>query len=160
MQDELTIRPTSPATAEAQALIAELDAYQSALYPAKSNHLDSCETLQQDHVHFLGAFKQKNFEREQLVATGAIKIFDEYAEIKRLYVLSIYRGQGIARRLVSALEDCAQNNGVQCTRLETGIHQAEAIKLYKTLGYRRISPFGTYANDPLSVFMGKKLTNR
>ena len=42
-------------------------------------------------------------------------------------------------------------------RLETGIDQHEAIDLYKRLGYSEIAPFGGYTEDPLSVFMEKKI---
>jgi putative acetyltransferase len=45
-----------------------------------------------------------------------------------------------------------------CLRLETGIHQAEAIALYATHGFREIGPFGDYKLDPLSLFMEKRLT--
>ena len=37
-------------------------------------------------------------------------------------------------------------------RLETGIHQHEAIGLYELTGFQRIPPFGDYREDPLSLF--------
>ena len=37
-------------------------------------------------------------------------------------------------------------------RLETGIYQSEAIRLYERFGFRRVGPFGAYRNDPLSAF--------
>lgn len=40
-------------------------------------------------------------------------------------------------------------------RLETGKRQLSAIALYETLGFKRIEPFGEYANDPLSVCFEK-----
>ncbi|MGI9311875.1 MAG: hypothetical protein ACR2P7_10210, partial [bacterium] len=46
---------------------------------------------------------------------------------------------------------------VDALRLETGVHQAAAIGLYARLGFIRRGPFGDYADDPLSVFMEKKL---
>jgi putative acetyltransferase len=42
--------------------------------------------------------------------------------------------------------------------LETGIRQPEALGLYEQAGYKRRGPFGDYAEDPLSVFMQKRLT--
>ena len=42
-------------------------------------------------------------------------------------------------------------------RLETGIHQPEALGLYRRLGYVERGPFGSYALDPLSVFFEKRL---
>jgi len=40
--------------------------------------------------------------------------------------------------------------GLGVVRLETGIHQREAIALYESGGFRRIGPFGPYTDDPLS----------
>lgn len=42
-------------------------------------------------------------------------------------------------------------------RLETGIHQAEAIGLYERVGFYRIPPFGPYRVDPLSLYFEKPL---
>jgi len=42
-------------------------------------------------------------------------------------------------------------------RLETGIHQVEAIALYRSSGYVDCDPFGQYRLDPLSRFMEKRL---
>jgi hypothetical protein len=42
-------------------------------------------------------------------------------------------------------------------RLETGIHQSEAIGLYERFGFQRIPPFGDYQEDPLSIFFEKHL---
>jgi len=47
--------------------------------------------------------------------------------------------------------------GIQCARLEMGIHQPEADALYRSLGYRKIPPFGDYLLDPLSQFLEKAL---
>jgi ribosomal protein S18 acetylase RimI-like enzyme len=49
----------------------------------------------------------------------------------------------------------AQQHGVTVLRLETGIHQTEAIGLYESWGFARIPPFGDYWNDPLSIFFEK-----
>jgi putative acetyltransferase len=44
----------------------------------------------------------------------------------------------------------ARGRGLTVIRLETGIHQREAIALYERSGFRRIAPFGPYREDPLS----------
>ena len=63
----------------------------------------------------------------------------------------------MAGRLMDALEKKARQEGFSEVRLETGIYQLAAIKLYEKRGYEKIAPFGAYQEDPLSVFMGKKL---
>ena len=46
---------------------------------------------------------------------------------------------------------------VTTLRLETGIKQDAAIRLYESAGFHRRGPFGSYRDDPLSVFMEKPL---
>jgi ribosomal protein S18 acetylase RimI-like enzyme len=53
--------------------------------------------------------------------------------------------------MLNHLADYARSNGVNLLRLETGIHQREAIALYERLGFKRIPPFGAYKEDPLSL---------
>ena len=48
-------------------------------------------------------------------------------------------------------------HGLDRLRLETGIHQEEAIRLYEDYGFRRIPPFGRYREDPLSRYYEKEL---
>lgn len=78
-------------------------------------------------------------------------------EMKRTFVRSEARGAGLGRRLLHALEDAARRQGVGRISLETGIRQPEAIGLYRATGYRECPPFGSYALDPLSLFMTKRL---
>ena len=47
--------------------------------------------------------------------------------------------------------------GIAMVRLETGVLQKAAIGLYESLGYCHIQPFGSYLDDPLSLFMEKHL---
>jgi putative acetyltransferase len=86
-----------------------------------------------------------------------VKVFEGYGEIKRVYVPLNHRGKGIAIAMMEELENHLVKQALNYARLETGIHQTEAIGLYESLGYYRIEPFGDYQEDPLSVFMEKKL---
>ena len=81
----------------------------------------------------------------------------DYGEIKRVYVSPEARGQGIANRIVQALERTLVDCGVFTARLETGVHQTEALALYRRHGYEVVGPFGEYRHDPLSIFMEKTL---
>lgn len=40
---------------------------------------------------------------------------------------------------------------------ETGIHQIEALGLYRSHGYREIPPFPPYRADPVSICIEKQL---
>ena len=63
------------------------------------------------------------------------------AELKRMWVAPDRRGLGLGRRLLAELEAHAAANGVRVLRLETNRSLAEAIGLYRTAGYREVTPF-------------------
>ena len=81
----------------------------------------------------------------------------EYGEIKRMYVRPAFRGRGLGRRMLDHLAEHVRGHGLSRLRLETGIHQQEAIRLYEGYGFRRIPPFGPYREDPLSRYYEKVL---
>lgn len=142
--------PSSPAARE---LIGRLDELMTGLYPAESNHLLPVESLQQPDVTFLTA----SVDGEVAGCGAFVNQGGEYAEIKRMFVLSEFRGLRLGRRILEELESLARTSGLELARLETGIHQPEALLLYERAGYQRRGPFGDYSEDPLSIFMEKKL---
>jgi GNAT superfamily N-acetyltransferase len=90
---------------------------------------------------------------------GGIKLVGrEYGELKRMFVRREFRGAGFGEKLVEHLAAHALAHGVALLRLETGIHQQAAIRLYERLGFRRIPPFGPYTNDPVSLCYEKRLS--
>ena len=135
-------------------LIQELDEYQSSLYPPESNHLDTLDALVQENVYFVAVFIEDN---PNPIACGAVKVMGNYGEIKRVFVLRDYRGRGIAKTVMQALEEYLVKNEILIAKLETGIYQEEAISLYKSIGYKFVEIFGNYKVDPLSVFLEKIL---
>ena len=149
------LAPLDPGHPDAQALIAMSEAYMSALYPSESNHFEPADGLRPPQGSFYGLWRG-----ERLVGCGGVKHFDTagYGEIKRLFVLDSERGRGVARQLMAQLEAQLVQRGVRIARLETGIHQPEALALYQRLGYIERGPFGDYAPDPLSAFFEKLLT--
>jgi putative acetyltransferase len=143
----------SPDQPEVIALITELDAYQDTLYPPESRHYLDLASLKQSNVFFAVA----RDDAGRAVGCGAVVLYPEFGEIKRMYVSPRGRGQGVARKLLALLESRAIAAGCQLLRLETGPYQHEALALYASTGYERREPFGEYANDPLSVFMQKHI---
>ena len=79
------------------------------------------------------------------------------AELKRLYVTPEFRGQGVARRLLAAVEEAARGAGRERIWLETGTAQPEAIALYEQAGYARIPDFGHYKGYPEVRSFGRSL---
>ena len=93
-----------------------------------------------------------------VVGCGALVLqADSCAEIKRMFVDPTARGRGIGVEILRALEEVAEAEGVTTVRLETGPSQPEALGLYRRCGYRERGPFGAYREDPMSVFMEKRL---
>ncbi len=149
------IHVMDPTKRDSRAMIRESDRLLSSLYPSESNHLESPEELAKPGTQFVGAYLNG-----VLVGCGAAKTLSDdgvYGEIKRVFVGRFYRGRGISREIMAYLEQGLLNRGVLVSRLETGIKQAEALELYRRLGYRERGPFGRYRQDPLSVFMEKTL---
>jgi putative acetyltransferase len=149
----IVITAERPDSADAVALITDLEAHLAPQYPRESRHGLSVEQLIEQQV----AFFVLRVEGEP-AACGGVKLFgDEYGEVKRMYVRQAYRGRGLAKALLDRLAEHARSRGVTVLRLETGIHQAEAIGLYERWGFSRIAPFGEYSPDPLSVFFEKRI---
>ena len=147
------ISPERPDTAEARALIAELDAHLGALYPSESRHGYAVDKLiAQDVAFFL-------IRHDGAPAgCGGIQLFgNEYAELKRMYVRPRFRGLGLAKAMLTHLAGHARDRGVGLLRLETGIHQLAAVALYEKEGFRPIPPFGEYTDDPLARFYEKRI---
>lgn len=142
-----------PDSADAAGLVGELEAHLASLYPAESRHGYSVEKLLREGV----AFYVARLGGEP-AGCGGVQIFDaEYAELKRMYVRPRWRRLGLGRQILERLAAHARDKGVRLLRLETGIHQAEAIGLYEAFGFRRRAPFGAYREDPLSLFYEKSL---
>jgi ribosomal protein S18 acetylase RimI-like enzyme len=81
----------------------------------------------------------------------------DYGEIKRMFVRPQFRGLGLARLMLNHLEAYASEHGIPVLRLETGVHQKDAIRLYEKAGFQSIPPFAGYIEDPLSRFFEKRI---
>ncbi|GGX45675.1 GNAT family N-acetyltransferase [Streptomyces fructofermentans] len=103
--------------------------------------------------------------RDRPVATGGWRTQDENdegysdgdAELKRMYVVDEARGNGLARRILAALEDDARAAGRVRMVLETGDKQPEAIALYTSSGYEPCPKFGHYRFHENSRCFAKRL---
>jgi len=142
-----------PDSEDAIALIEELEAQLDPLYPAESRHGYSVEKLLRENVAFFIIRLNGT-----AVGCGGIQLFrSDYGEIKRMYIRPEFRGLGLAKLMLDYLANYAHGRGVGLLRLETGIHQHEAIGLYERAGFRQISPFGEYKPNPLRRFYEKPL---
>ena len=153
MNANLQVREERPDQPDVLRLLEARDAYSASLYPPESNHALDLAGLLDPSVTFVVA-------RLSGVAVGCGAVVQQpegAGEIKSMWVEPDQRRGGTGRALLLAVEAAARSASLTVLRLETGIHQAEALGLYRAAGYREIGLFGDYRPDPLSVFMEKRL---
>jgi GNAT superfamily N-acetyltransferase len=149
----VSISKERPDTAEAMALIDELERYIAPMYPHDDEHGLSPAQLVEDGVAFF-VIRYDGLA----VGCGGLKIFGkEYGEIVRMYIRPRFRGMGLGKLMLQRLEKYALEHGVKELRLKTGIYQPEALGLYTRHGYSAIPPFGPYREHPLNKYYKKNL---
>lgn len=98
------------------------------------------------------------YDQEVAIGCGAFKAYDsQTVEIKRMYTLPEYRGRGVAKNIMAALEEWAKEEKYSVSILETGYLQKDAISLYSKIGYEVMENFGQYEGISTSVCMQKTI---
>lgn len=149
----ITLQVEKPDKKEIAGLIGQLDDYLNSLYPPECNHLLDIKTLMKPDVVFMTAK-----EGQKYVGCGALRIVrGQYGEIKRMFVLHGERGKGIGYKILIELQKIALQLGLNVLKLETGIRQSEALKLYEKFGFYKISAFGEYKPSGMCLFYEKRI---
>jgi putative acetyltransferase len=147
---DLTIAVEPAGRADVRALLEVVASWSAALYPPESRHgLDLAAYARPEVTLFVAR------ERGVALGCGAYQLEgDGSAELKSMFVVPQARGRGIGRAVLDAIEQALRGR-VTTLRLETGVRQPAAIRLYERAGFVRRAPFGRYRDDPLSIFMEK-----
>jgi putative acetyltransferase len=153
----VTIERAPAATTEVSEILAELDEALSGPYSADQRHALSVDRLFRDDVHFYLARLDG-----RAVGCGGVAMFEDFAELKRMYTRREARRRGVAAALIARLEDDARAAGLGILRLETGMFQHESLAFYERVGFRRRDAFGVYLALPphaieTSVFFEKRI---
>jgi putative acetyltransferase len=156
---EVDIELVATATGDVRALIGELDQVLAAEYLPEQRHGLALQALFQPHIRFFVARLSG-----AAVGCGGIALFDDFAEVKRMYVRETVRGRGVAQALLTRIETEARAAGRAVLQLETGERQAAALKFYARAGFKPCAAFGDYAaptNEAIatSIFMEKRLSS-
>jgi putative acetyltransferase len=135
-------------------LLARHFALMRAQSPAESCHVLPASELESADTH-LYALRQSG----ALLAVGAIRVAGTAGELKSMHTREALRGRGLGRRLLQHLIAEAGKLGLARLDLETGSgpEHAAARALYISQGFEVCSPFGSYSEDPLSLFMTRAL---
>jgi GNAT superfamily N-acetyltransferase len=78
---------------------------------------------------------------------GMRDLGDRVCEMKRMFVAAEARGKGVGRLLVERLISDARSVGHRIMRLDTSMHQHEAMALYEKMGFRRIAAYYDVPED-------------
>ncbi len=137
----ITIEQVHAITDDVRALIFELDAELAVAYPPEQMHGLNLRSLFEPHVRFFIARIAG-----APVGCGGVAFFEGFAEVKRMFVREAARGEGVAQALLAHLEAETKAAGVRVLRLETGVRQPAAIRLYERFGFRPCAAFAPYTS--------------
>lgn len=149
----IIIAETDPREPAATALLQQSHALMQSLFPPEDNSYLSIDALCADNIHFYTAR-----ENGTLLGTGAVALYDDYAEVKSMFTAEAARGKGAAAAILRQIEDTARDAKVPWLKLETGNVLHAAHRLYARQGFTPCGPFGPYTENSSSIFMEKPLT--
>lgn len=143
---------------EVHALLAEHLQNMYELSPPESVHALNLNGLKAPDVTFWTVWSETG-----LVGCGALKELNEiHGEVKSMRTTASKRRQGAGRLILSHIIEVARSRGYERLSLETGTMEAfePAHRLYESYGFRYCGPFGSYQEDPNSIFMSLELVRR
>jgi putative acetyltransferase len=140
---------------EVQALLREHLRHMHEVSPPESVHALGLQRLREPDVTFWSAW-----EGSELLGFGALQALDAlHGEVKSMRTAASRQRRGVARALLSHIIAAARARGYRRLSLETGSMPAfdPARRLYESSGFVYCEPFGSYRDDPNSVFMTLRL---
>ncbi len=150
----MTIRTDNLTGPEIHQLLQEHLTEMRAISPPESTHVLDLEGLRKPEITFWTLW-----EGEALAGCVALKeLAAHHGEIKSMRTASAFRRRGVAARLLQHVLDEAQRRGYERLSLETGSQPffSPAHQLYTRFGFQPSGPFGSYKEDPNSIFMTRK----
>lgn len=125
----------------------------SIAYYESRHELQDMDDIQKSYFENGGTFLAM-FEDDKVICTGAIrKLEEDICELKRLWLLTDYHGQGLGYRMLIELLAIAREMGYKRIRLETDPEaQIRAVNFYKQIGFYEI-PGYSERTDEVSMEM-------
>lgn len=147
------------------------DLSRPAVHALLREHLDNMFALSSpESVHALDLPRLRSpeitfwtvWEGDVLLGCGALKQLDgRHGEVKSMRTPVALRRRGAGRAVLAAIIAEAAARGYERLSLETGsmIEFEAAQRLYASCGFQFCEPFGSYREDPNSVFMSLSLAH-
>ncbi len=109
--------------------------------------MDDMEDIQEHYFNRQGIFLVA-LDKDKVIGTGAIRRLEgATCELKRLWLLEAYQGQGIGLRITQQLLDFAKSQHFRLVQLKTSPNQIRAIRFYERLGFHRVNPVDDLQDD-------------
>jgi putative acetyltransferase len=152
-REGITVSVESPLQDDVRRLIRELNEVLLALTPPEfCFHMTAEEMARSDTTVFVAR------DDGAAVACGALRRHaDAIGEVKRMYTLPGYQGQGIGGRILAEIEALARSKGLVRLVLETGDRHHAAWRVYERGGFARCGRVLDYPDSPYSVFYAKTI---
>ncbi len=103
-----------------------------------------------------GALLLARVQMDPVGCVGLRDLGDDIAEMKRMYVLPLFQGQGIGKALTIRFMAAAKLLGYDAIRLDTIPRLETAVGLYRRMGFREIEAY-RHNPDPTALFLELKL---
>ena len=118
--------------------------------------LKDMDDIQQNYFGNGGTFLV-TVENGRVVGTGAIRFLEpNVCELKRMWLLTDFHGQGLGYRMIQELFACARARGYRWMRLQTDARiQTRAVEFYRKLGFYEIPRYE--GDDPEDMAMEIRL---
>ncbi len=122
-----------------------------AMYSAKGV-LNDMDDVQKNYFENGGTFLV-TVSDGRIIGTGAIRYLEEgVCELKRMWLLTEFHGQGLGYRMMQELFSIARTKGYKFMRLETDVQvQTRAVAFYRRLGFYEIPRYE--GDDPEDMAM-------
>lgn len=141
--------------AQTRAFVSDHLAQMHAQSPAESVHALDVDALRSPEIRFVTAWRG-----DDVCGMGAYRRMPGHeAEVKSMRIAKAVRGLGLGRLLLRHLVESARAEGIDVLWLETGSSAdfRAARGLYLSEGFVRCDPFGSYREDPESVFFRREI---
>ena len=117
-------------------------------YHESIHELKDMDDIQKNYFENGGIFLGM-FNDGEMICTGAIrKLDDEMCELKRLWLLTEYHGQGLGYQMLQELLSIAKRMGYKRMRLETDpVAQSRALNFYRQIGFSKIPGYSDRTDE-------------